>query len=1038
MLSNAAAMPPSHTRTSMTGNKAALGPDFSVNDFSKLTDKIRSHSQAAQHHGKGKNKPKQQWNAQPRTERPGLPQKADNPPEGQQRGKKRKRNGEVLSGKANGSTAATHGDDKSGDNMLQQEVFALGGTVDDVNLIEGVNSDSEVEGSGTIQASVGPEKGLQKGIMNILKEITIAEEAAKAKNKGADSDNRSESATEDELAAVNIPATMSQAGKGTLKSTLSFPARPDWFNAAKPYVDISKAPAYTMSHSALEQLHAYAKTLLDSENEAYKKTQQSSSSRNFYSTVIASGTLSDKISALTLAVQDSPVHNVKALETLVGLAKKRSRAQAVDVLRALKDLFAQGSLLPADRKLHNFNTQPFLIAAFANTRSWTTGDDLPRSIRQEHLICWAYESWLKETFFEVLKTLEVWCNDELEYSRSRAISYVYELLKEKPEQEANLLRMLVNKLGDPVKKLASQTSYLLMQLMAAHPAMKETIITSIEAELLFRPGQSLHAKYYAIVTLNQTALSQKEQSVAVKLLNVYFSLFSGLLKPVDQPKPSATRAPVRNGVHAKHSSTSKPSDSENAQEGELRDKLTSATLTGINRAYPYADSSGESLSTHLDALFKITHSANFNTSIQAMLLIQQLSSLHHAAFDRFYRTLYESLLDARLVGSSKQQMYLNLLYRSLKADVNVRRVKAFAKRIMQVLTLHQPSFICGAFFLLKELEKTFPGLGTIIDQAEERDNGEEDFQDVIEDGMNADRRRQLKGVPSKSESKNVYDGRKRDPEHSNAESSCLWELVPFLVHYHPSVAVSAEQLLRHVALPGKPDLSLHTLIHFLDRFVYRNPKPTSTGLRGSSIMQPMAASKSTSLLLGSSSAAHMQAAVNTNGFRHRKEADVAAEDVFFHKYFNGLGKEKPKKKLRVDTEANSDDEAEESEVWKAMIDSAPDLEGPAGSDEELEMADLESDFEQSIDGVSDGLDEEDSNDNDEMGLDFGGSEDFEEPAPLASELDGDLDEQEFNVTRPKPSHSSRDQRKKMKSLPTFASADDYAKLLGDNEDEDMG
>jgi hypothetical protein len=32
----------------------------------------------------------------------------------------------------------------------------------------------------------------------------------------------------------------------------------------------------------------------------------------------------------------------KALETLIGLGKKRSRAQAVEVLRSLKDMFAQG------------------------------------------------------------------------------------------------------------------------------------------------------------------------------------------------------------------------------------------------------------------------------------------------------------------------------------------------------------------------------------------------------------------------------------------------------------------------------------------------------------------------------------------------------------------------------------------------------------------------------------------------------------------------------------------------------------------------
>ena len=43
------------------------------------------------------------------------------------------------------------------------------------------------------------------------------------------------------------------------------------------------------------------------------------------------------------------------------------------------------------------------------------------------------------------------------------------------------------------------------------------------------------------------------------------------------------------------------------------------------------------------------------------MLIQQLSTSRHVATDRFYRTLYESLLDPRLSTSSKQTLYLNLL-----------------------------------------------------------------------------------------------------------------------------------------------------------------------------------------------------------------------------------------------------------------------------------------------------------------------------------------------------------------------------------------
>lgn len=341
----------------------------------------------------------------------------------------------------------------------------------------------------------------------------------------------------------------------------------------------------------MHHLHDHARSLLDAENKAFEAVQSKSSSRNFYSTVIASGTLSDKTSALTLAVQESPLHNVKSLETLINLSKKRSRAQAVDVLRAMKDLFAQGSLLPSDRKLHAFSTHPSLLGIEGISKKWRSGDPLPASLKPQHLIVWAYESWLKDKYFEMLKTLEIWCNDEIEFSKSKAIHFVYELLREKPEQESNLLRLLTNKLGDPSKKIASQTSHILMQLMSAHPLMKMTIICTIESDVLFRTGQSLHAKYYSAITLNQTVLSNQEEGVASKLVEVYFGLFAGLLKPAGKVKPRGSDEVGAKAVKKGQRKTvkEKASELETAQVADLREKLTSAILTGINRAHPYTD-----------------------------------------------------------------------------------------------------------------------------------------------------------------------------------------------------------------------------------------------------------------------------------------------------------------------------------------------------------------------------------------------------------------------------------------------------------------
>jgi ribosome biogenesis protein MAK21 len=197
------------------------------------------------------------------------------------------------------------------------------------------------------------------------------------------------------------------------------------------------------------------------------------------------------------------------------------------------------------------------------------------------------------------------------------------------------------------------------------------------------------------------------------------------------------------------------------------------------------------LFNHIDTLFRITHSSNFNTSIQALILIQQLTVTHQFSADRFYRTLYESLLDPRLTTSSKHALYLNLLYKALKSDLNMMRVTAFIKRIVQILGLHQPSFVCGVFFMIHELGKAFSSLETLIDEPQVDDSDEEEvFKDVPdEEDHQQDGAAQTSGLEPQRLA-NGYDPRKRDPQHCNADKSCLWELVSLDIPVHLSANVS--------------------------------------------------------------------------------------------------------------------------------------------------------------------------------------------------------------------------------------------------------
>lgn len=112
---------------------------------------------------------------------------------------------------------------------------------------------------------------------------------------------------------------------------------------------------------------------------------------------------------------------------------------------------------------------------------------------------------------------------------------------------------------------------------------------------------------------------------------------------------------------------------------------------------------------HIETLFKITHTSTFNISLQALVLIQQVSasSPSSSVTDRYFRTLYASLQDPRLASSNKQAMYLNLLFKSIKADENQNRIVAMVHRLLQVLVSGGNSgaveFVAGGLFLLGEV-----------------------------------------------------------------------------------------------------------------------------------------------------------------------------------------------------------------------------------------------------------------------------------------------------------------------------------------------
>lgn len=189
----------------------------------------------------------------------------------------------------------------------------------------------------------------------------------------------------------------------------------------------------------------------------------------------------------------------------------------------------------------------------------------------------------------------------------------------------------------------------------------------------------------------------------------------------------------------------------------------------------------------------MVHQSSFNTAIQALALLYQISTVRQDISNRYYRALYEVLLDTRLLTSSKHTLFLNILFKGLRDDPSLARAKAFVKRILQICTYHQPHFVCGIFFMLSQVLKSRPGLDSLMSQPEDRDEHFEDVKDdedeepkeeedsekdsdEEEEDKSAKKPKKPSGIHAKI---TEYDPKKRDPQYCGAELACLWEIVIF-------------------------------------------------------------------------------------------------------------------------------------------------------------------------------------------------------------------------------------------------------------------
>ncbi|KAI2651693.1 CCAAT/enhancer-binding protein zeta [Labeo rohita] len=936
----------------------------------------------------------------------------------------------------------TKENDKNEGELTLEDVLRLGGTKADYVMLACIDDSAELINGGKKNTIDDLEEGELEGFITKLgirayaeqqiiqdeQDETSSEPSKKEKKKAKSSKTKEDSQSDVKNTVKPCMKTLVQSteiGRATGKKakqkhinvfefisrqTLLIKLGGKWFDIEYT----SESTSVAQDESLVLQYKALAQKLYENEIALYKnkKNFQKGANSAWMKSVVSTGTLTDRMAAMTVLIQDAPVHSLEHIENLVSMVKKKgSRKQGLMASDTLKDLLLT-DLLPNHRKLHTFSQHPF-----EQLEEKASGN---RDTRDRRLILWYFEHQLKLRVAEFVAALDELAHDTVQATKMRALTTAYELLCSQPEQEKVLLIQIVNKLGDPEYKIASKASHLLETVLHKHPNMKTVLCCEVE-RLMFRPNISSKAQYYAACFLNQVILSHDEADLAAKLITIYITFFNACVKKKD-----------------------------------IESKMLSALLTGVNRAYPYAKTGDDDVCKQLDTLFKVVHIVKFNTAVQALMLLFQVMDSQQTVSDRYYVALYRKLLDPGLSSSSRKSMFLNLLYKSLKADIVVRRVKAFVKRLLQVSCEQTPAFACGALFLVSEVMKNKPGLKLLLQ--EEADEEEEVYQDLEEDvdddeekfvdAVKDEKTQSVKQCQTKptaswvhhqniegSLNKVTYDPMNRNPLYCGADHTALWELQKLSFHFHPSVALFAKTLLQgeFIQYTGDP-LQDFTLIRFLDRFVFRNPKQTKGKQNtDATVMQPKHRRTFNNI---------QSLPVNCEEYLAKEESQIPVDEVFFYRYFKKRDTENRRKKTNKNEDNESVEDIDDDEFERVLDAHEGDSYFMEFDDDDLDFAGnvkpkskkgRDQDGEDSDSDDDDDDDDDDDLDDEEVSLgsmdgDFELDELEDEGGQFVDLEDEDVDDDDD--AGPQPAKKKKKGKTEDKSV--FASAEEFGCLLEEN------
>lgn len=522
------------------------------------------------------------------------------------------------------------------------------------------------------------------------------------------------------------------------------------------------------------------------EGECRNLQKNNPSDAKWLMTALEKGTSRDRANAGALLVQTNPLCNLAALEAVVGMVKLSNKGH-LDVVEVVTELMLN-SIMPSFRKLISI---PLRGADWKNVKK----QELGKELRDRIYAYWHFEDALRDVYFSYLNNLSALIQTGQDNSKMKVIQYAAKLFTMVPEKEAYLLSMLVNKLGDPGKKVAVKALYHLTEVVKQHSAMCPIIVTETE-KLLFRNNISPTAQHYALSFL--AAISNYgDFNSCEKMINVCFSFFKIL-----------------------------------TEKGEVNSRTMQAILSCLRKAIAnvkrdvnLADFIKPEI---LNTVYRLIHLADISIACQGLSLLLEITESKGAEQNRFYNALYRKLLDPQLasIGPRISNIFFYIIHRAIQNDPIPDRAQAFIKRLLQIAFYFPPARVCGVLIIISKVLRKRKQLNR-DGLAPEEETPEE--QEPTNDSDN-DLDPETPKIKSESHRRVTrYDPFHRSSEHAGAKYTVKYELSRYLEYFHPTVQNFAQSIINNSPLTyyGDP-LKDFSLGHFLDRFAFKNPKKPKT------------------------------------------------------------------------------------------------------------------------------------------------------------------------------------------------------------------